>query len=131
MADQTAFWARRSGNTPAVSTNDKLMTVPLRFSIHKEIAMTTPEQDVGVLAVLMERFESQRLPRALTIKAKVDKGECLDEFDMAFLQEVLADSTKVMPMLERHPEHRSLISQVTSLYREITEKALANQKAAG
>ncbi len=93
--------------------------------------MTTPEQDTGVLAVLMERFESQRLPRALTIKAKVDKGECLDEFDMAFLQEVLADSTNVMPMLERHPEHRSLISQVTSLYREITEKALANQKAAG
>lgn len=93
--------------------------------------MTTPEQDTGVLAVLMERFESQRLPRALAIKAKVDKGECLDEFDMAFLQEVLADSTKVMPMLERHPEHRSLISQVTSLYREITEKALANQKAAG
>lgn len=93
--------------------------------------MTTPEQDTGVLAVLMERFESQRLPRALTIKAKVDKGECLDEFDMAFLQEVLTDSTKIMPMLERHPEHQPLISQVTSLYREITEKALANQTAAG
>lgn len=92
--------------------------------------MTTPEQDAGVLSVLIERFESQRLPRALALKDKVDKGECLDEFDLAFLQEVFADSTRIMPMLERHPEHRALVSQATSLYSEITAKALANEKAA-
>ena len=92
--------------------------------------MTTPDQEKGVMAVLMERFETQRLPRALALKEKVDGGECLDEFDMAFLQETLADSTKVMPMLARHPEYEPLASKVASLYREITEKALANEKAA-
>ena len=93
--------------------------------------MTTPEQDKGVIAALMERFENQRLPRALALKEKVDQGECLNEFDMAFLQEVFADSTQVMPLLTRHPEYEPLASKVASLYREITEKALANEKAAG
>ena len=92
--------------------------------------MTTPDQEKGVMAVLMERFETQRLPRALALKEKVDGGECLDEFDMAFLQETLADSTKVRPMLARHPEFEPLASKVASLYREITENALANEKAA-
>ena len=50
---------------------------------------------------------------------------------MAFLQEVFADSTQVMPLLARHPEYEPLASKVASLYREITEKALANEKAAG
>ncbi len=92
--------------------------------------MTTPDQEKGVLAVLMERLESQRLPRALALKEKVDKGECLDEFDMAFLQETLSDSTQAMPMIARHPEYEALAGKVASLYREITEQALANEKAA-
>ena len=92
--------------------------------------MTTPDHEKGVMAALMERFETQRLPRALALKEKVDKGECLDEFDMAFLQETLADSTQAMPMLARHPEFEPLTSKVASLYREITEKALANEKSA-
>ena len=92
--------------------------------------MTTPDQDQGLIAVLMERFETQRLPRALALKEKVDQGECLNEFDIAFLEETFADSTKVMPLLARHPEYELLASKVASLYREITEKALANEKAA-
>ena len=92
--------------------------------------MSTPDQEKGVMAALMERFETQRLPRALALKEKVDKGECLDQFDMAFLQETLADSTKIMPMLARHPEYEALAGKVASLYHEITEKALANEKAA-
>ena len=92
--------------------------------------MTTPDQEKGEMAALMERFETQRLPRALALKEKVDKGECLDEFDMSFLQDVFADSTQAMPMLARHPEYKELASKVASLYREITDKALANQKAA-
>ena len=49
--------------------------------------MTDQQQDAGLLAVLIERLESQRLPRALELKNKVDRGETIDEFDLAFLQE--------------------------------------------
>jgi hypothetical protein len=94
--------------------------------------MSSSEDEKGILAVLMDRFESQRLPRALALKARVDQGECLDEFDLAFMHELLSDSLQAMPMLERHPEFEQLAGKVASLYREIAETALANeQKAAG
>lgn len=92
--------------------------------------MSSKEDEKGILAVLMERFESQRLPRALTLKAKVDQGEVFDEFDLAFMQELLNDSIQAMPMLERHPEFKELASKAASLYREIAETALANEKKA-
>ncbi len=92
--------------------------------------MSNMEDEKGVLAVLMERFESQRLPRALALKAKVDQGEVFDEFDLAFMQELLTDSLQAMPMLQRHPEFEQLAGQVASLYREIAETALANEKKA-
>lgn len=92
--------------------------------------MEKSESDAGVIAVLMERFEQQRLPRALSLKEKVDKGETLDDFDLAFLEEVFEDSNKIKPLLDRHPEYQELATRVISLYKEITAKGLENQKAA-
>ena len=37
--------------------------------------MAEKSEDAGLIAVLIERFESERLPRALELKEKVDKGE--------------------------------------------------------
>ena len=91
--------------------------------------MTDPQQDAGVLAALIERLESQRLPRALELKNKVDRGESINEFDLTFLQEVLSDAAKIKPLIERNPEHQELVGKLFGLYREITEKALANEKA--
>ena len=56
--------------------------------------MTASEKEAGILAVLIERFEQQRLPRALDLKDKVDKGERLDEWDTAYLEEILEDAKK-------------------------------------
>ncbi|HYO28353.1 MAG TPA: hypothetical protein VER68_08765 [Azonexus sp.] len=91
--------------------------------------MSDPQQDTGLLAVLIERLESQRLPRAMELKNKVDRGESIDEFDLAFLQEVLSDAANVKPLIERHPEHQELVGKLFGLYREITEKAIANEKS--
>jgi hypothetical protein len=91
--------------------------------------MTDPQNDTGLLAVLIERLESQRLPRALELKNKVDRGESIDEFDLAFLQEIVTDSARLKPLIERNPEHQELVGKLFGLYLEITEKALANEKA--
>ena len=93
--------------------------------------MKDPQQDAGVLAVLVERFESQRLPRALALKEKLDQGGRLDDFDIAFLEEVFSDSQEIQPLLERHPEHREFAARIMALYHDITEKALANEQAGG
>ncbi len=91
--------------------------------------MTTPQDEKGLLAVLVQRLESHRIPRALEIKEVVDRGEKLNEHDLRFLQEIMADAKNIAPMLASHPELRELASKVTTLYREITETALENEKA--
>ncbi|MBL8421499.1 MAG: hypothetical protein JNK92_12785 [Dechloromonas sp.] len=91
--------------------------------------MKDPQQDAGMLAVLIERLEGQRLPRALDLKEKVDQGGCLDDFDIAFLEEIFSDSQQLQPLMERHPEHQEIAAKMMGLYREITEKALANERS--
>ena len=92
--------------------------------------MTDKSEDAGVIAVLVQRFESERLPRALDLKEKVDQGETLNDIDIAFLEQVFEDANKLGPLLERHDEYHKLVAQATSLYKEITDKALENEKRA-
>jgi len=90
--------------------------------------MNKPNKDLGIITALLQRLEKYRLPRALKLKEKVDRGETLDETDMSFLETVLADTNKIQPILKRHPEYHQLAAQLMSLYQEITEKALENEK---
>ena len=90
--------------------------------------MAEKSEDAGLIAVLMERFESERLPRALELQEKVDRGETLNDIDIAFLEQVFTDANKLGPLLERHNEYQKLVSQAVELYKDITEKALANEK---
>ena len=91
--------------------------------------MTESSKDTGLIQVLAERFEKQRLPRALSIKEKVDGGEVLDEFDIEFLEQVFEDANTIKPLLDRHPEWQPLAAKMITLYKEITEKGLENQRA--
>jgi hypothetical protein len=89
--------------------------------------MTTPDDESGILTVLIERFERQHLPRLLDIQNNVERGERLADYDVDFLQLVLSESEKIRALIVRHPEYEMLASKVVGLYREITEKALANE----
>ena len=92
--------------------------------------MTESSKDTGVTQALIERFETQRLPRALALKAQVDRGELLSDMDLAFLKQVFDDAQSIKPLVDRHPEWQSLVSRAITLYKEITDKALANEEAA-
>ena len=50
------------------------------------------------------RFETQRLPRALDLQKKAERGERLNDLDIAFLEEMFGDTARVKPMLDQHPE---------------------------
>ena len=91
--------------------------------------MTSPDKDLGVITALLERFEKYRLPAALKLKEKVDNGGLLDDRDMMFLENVEADAKKIQPLLDRHPEYEELVKRATNLFREITAKALENEKS--
>jgi len=91
--------------------------------------MSTPQDDQGTIVALLDRFRLQRLPTALALKDKVDRGGKLDDADIAFLEQVFEDVRDVGPILERNPELAQLSGKISALYKEITDKALANEQA--
>lgn len=92
--------------------------------------MTDTSNDAGVIQVLVERFEKHRLPIVLELKEKVDSGEVLSDREIDYLEQILGDAQKNKALVERHPKWQKVSAQVVSLYKEITEKALENEKNA-
>jgi len=90
--------------------------------------MSESSEDAGLIMALLERLEKQRIPKALALKEKVDRGELLDDYDITFLKEVTADINKTKPIIERHPEYLTLVTRLVNLYKEISDKALENEK---
>jgi len=97
------------------------------LSGNKETDMAN-ENDAGVIQALLKRFDEQRLPRALELKAKVDAGNTLEQFEVNYLEDILHDIRAIKGLVDRHPEHEPLVVKGMQLYTEITEKALQNEQ---
>jgi hypothetical protein len=90
--------------------------------------MVDDSMDAGMVQVLLDRLNKQRLPRLLDLKARVDRGEKLGDFDIAHMQEALAGANQLAPLIKRNPEYAPLVAQLIGLYKEIADKALENEQ---
>jgi hypothetical protein len=86
-------------------------------------------KELGVIAVLAKRMVEERLPKALALKERVERGEVLNDLDLAFLEQVVVDARKVLPMAQENPQVLDVAGRMLKLYREISDKALENEKA--
>ncbi len=85
-------------------------------------------KDKGVIAVLLKRFESEIYPKAQLLKTKVDNGAILDEQDLSFLEQTLADTHQIMAIVSRHPEYATLVKAALLMYEEIMSKSQQNSQ---
>lgn len=90
--------------------------------------MSDSDKDEGVALVLLNRLNEVRLPRALAIKEQVDRGEPLSDSEIEFLDRVFEEAVANQSKWEKHPELAEIISKMAGLYKDITEKALANEE---
>ena len=104
------------------------LTGRVRAEIPPEEKMSKAAEDTGVIIALVNRFTKQRLPKVMAVKKRVEMGECLSEYDINFLDGILKDANRIMPLVDKHPEWGPLTTRAISLYKEITEKALENEK---
>jgi hypothetical protein len=91
--------------------------------------MTVSKKDLGIAQVMLQRLNEQRLPYALKLKDRVDKGELLTDYDRQFMKEVAEEGRFIPALLERQPQFKPLAHQVFSLFEHITAKGLENEKA--
>ena len=87
-------------------------------------------RDKGVAQVLLMRLEAERLPFALKLKAKVDRGERLTEFDSRFLKRVLEEGREARRLAVKLPQYQEVVTRMAALYDEITRKGLENEQKA-
>jgi hypothetical protein len=89
--------------------------------------MDKSSKDAGTIQALLKRLNELRLPRALFLKDKVDRGETLDEHDIQFLKGVFEDAHGALALADRNPEFQPLVARLMGLYGEITSKAVENE----
>lgn len=90
--------------------------------------MTDNSKDLGVATTILERFAKQTLPKVYEIKKRVDSGERLDQWDIDYLQQLAERTEEIKPLVDRNPQYQEMYAQAVHLYKEITEKALVNEK---
>jgi hypothetical protein len=91
--------------------------------------MNEHPEDAGILAVLMERGERQRLPRALALEEKMNRGELLSNLDIEFLEDVFDSFSENKALLDRHPEYQEMVARMAGIYARIMDKAAENEKS--
>ena len=91
--------------------------------------MAQASKELGVMAVLAKRMVEERLPKALALKERVDRGETLNGLDLNFLEQVVKDANEAIPMVKDDPRVMEVAARMLQLYKEITSKALENEQA--
>jgi hypothetical protein len=94
--------------------------------------MSSSSKDLGVITVLLQRLEQERLPVLMPLKKRIDAGETLTDSELEYLKDLIEEvhEAGLYPLIERHPDYRHFLATVLSFYEELVGKALENEQRA-
>lgn len=84
------------------------------------------EKELGMVQAGLHRFNEFVLPALRKMKAKVDRGETLDERETAQLEDAIKRGKRAETFAEKHPDYRSLIDSANEIYDYIAAKSSEN-----
>ena len=87
--------------------------------------------DNNLLYTFLDHYEKQLMPLLLSIQQKVSNKTRLNDYEISFLEGIYSEIQTIQPLVERHPEYQTLFSRFVDLYKDISLKALENEKTQG
>ena len=91
--------------------------------------MDQNKKDAGIIGRALQRLNKDHLPRAFSLKKKVDNGDTLSDFDLNFLGRDYNDAMDLTGIVGPHREYQDLMSKMIGLCDGIRKKATENEKA--
>jgi len=82
-----------------------------------------------IFTVFLQRFNRFFLPTLQRLKAKVDRGEELDQSELEFLEQVLSATRDILPKIITNRKYYRIFVGAIRYYNDITQKALANAQS--
>ncbi len=86
--------------------------------------------ELGTIEALLERARI-RIPNLLKIKQRLLEGYTLGDIEIEELHLIFEHAGEVLRICDRHPELQELYTKIASLYREIIQLALDNERKSG
>lgn len=85
-------------------------------------------RELGTKTVIMQRIHKQYLPQLEQMKRRLDRGECLNDYDMSFLERIIANSREWQWRFSGENEQR-FFSRLSRLYLQVMQQALENEQS--
>lgn len=90
--------------------------------------MSSSKRELGIKTAILQRIHKQYLPQLELMKRRLDRGECLNDYDMDVLERIIANSSEWQWRFSGESEQR-FFSRLSRLYLQVMQQALENEQS--
>ena len=87
-------------------------------------------EEAGTLTAILQNFNDHNFKRLTDIRDSVNQGNLLTDSELEFLEGMYERAKRASSLVSRHDDYHELFGKVVSIYDEVSEKAMENEKKA-